>query len=64
MKQIEEILSVRVERELSQKFKKLIRSSGYTQKAVLTEVVKEATRILEAKEMAEVGGLFNAEKKD
>jgi len=64
MQREEELLSVRVDKELSQKFKKLIRSSGYTQKAVLVEVVREATRILEAKEMAEVGGLFNAEKKD
>ena len=64
MKREEELLSVRVDKELSQKFKKLIRSSGYTQKAVLAEVVREATRILEAKEMAEVGGLFNAEKRD
>ncbi len=59
-----EILSISVDRELSQKFKKLVKSSGYTQKAVMVEVIKEAVRALEARELKEVGGLFNAEKTD
>ena len=64
MKVEEELLSLRVEKKLAQEFKKLIKSSGYTQKAVLNEVVREATRMLREKELAKVGGLFNAEKRD
>ncbi len=59
-----EFISVAVDKKIAKKFKELVKSNGYTQKYVVTQLILKTIKDLENKELNQMGGLFNAEKRD
>ena len=59
-----EFLAAELDRDIVQEFKKLVKSNGYTQKFVLEKIVKQTIRDFKNHELNNMGGLFNAEKRD
>ena len=57
-------VSVAVDKNIAKEFRELVKSNGYTQKYVLTELITKTIRDFKNNEFNQMGGLFNAKKTD